>query len=122
LPLASVTSAAAVVDRDIAPYDKELQVEISVGGQYQWVSIPMDVARRWLYLGGDEEAPLFYLVEPDSRLPGLRVVEYFLESPSAYASLHAWAEQGWAGRQQTAGEMARLKLDKSESSRVLEAQ
>ncbi len=104
-PVEAIETAAARLDRDVAPHFDNLLIDLG-GDADSWAEIPLADARHWWHLGGLDEAPLFYLPDPDARLPGIRVVSYDFESPSAYASLREWLDQTWGARQQYEAEEA----------------
>jgi Zn-dependent protease/cell wall assembly regulator SMI1 len=68
----------------------------------QRIEINLADAGKWWYLGDDDESPLFYLPEPHKELPGTRVVNYFIESSSAYPTLRNYLEMQWAEQKQIA--------------------
>lgn len=110
-----VRAAAAYLDEWIAPYAKTLALERESGA---WVEIPLADARGWWHVGGDDEAPLFYLPDGHAQLPGKRVVSWFLESPSAHADVREWLVQAWAERAESERYLAQAR----ERERVVRAE
>lgn len=91
---------AARVMQEIAEFSDTLYVGYQDGEEYRDAELPLTAMQGWWRLGGHDEAPLFYLPEPDARLPGMRVVSDIHESPMAYPSLRAWLEQRWISAQE----------------------
>ena len=61
----------------------------------RWSVAAVVEAQDWCHVGGEDDAPLLLLPTPHPQLPGTRLVEYFVESPSAYPGIRDWLEQRW---------------------------
>jgi len=116
-PVAELEPATTLAE--IAEYTDTLYIGYQEGDEYRDAEIPIGEVTGWWHIGGDGEAPLFYLPEPDPRLPGMRVVSHFYESPMAYASLRDWLEQAWIGRQEEAAAMAAHAVRSQQASETL---
>lgn len=98
LPLDAIGPHPPDVSELWAYTEDKLHLEVSPG---DWVELDAAEIADWWYLGGDADAPLFYLPAAHPKLPGTRVVNYFLESPSVYPDLRRYLEQHWIGTQQS---------------------
>jgi len=94
--VAQVERAAALFERAPELFGDTLPMMRDDG---EWIEIALSDARDWWHIGGDEDAPLFYLPTPHPQLPGVRMVDGFLESPSTHAGLREWLQARWVRRQ-----------------------
>lgn len=102
-PLAELAPAASAIDTDFAPYTDKLYLDTPDG---EAVEIPLADTRQWWQIGGDDESLLLYLPEPHARLPHVRLVSLWLESPGAFRSVRDWLESEWMSE-----EMARMQAN-----------
>jgi hypothetical protein len=57
-------------------------------------------ANQWWQIGGDDEAPLFYLPKPHAQLPGIQMVSAWMEAPSAHRDLRGYLDMRWVEMRQ----------------------
>lgn len=103
LPVASVGPHPPDVEALLGYTEGKLTLSNLAG---EWIEISGDEMKSWWYLGGASEAPVFYLPTPHPSLPGVRLVDAFIESPAVYVGLRAWLENHWVDQKQSDAWMA----------------
>jgi len=104
LPAESIASLAEL--RELTPNDviyadgegRAITVYPSSGRPVQ---IKASEAVHWWFLGG-QDSTLYYLPDPDSRLPGVRVVDAWPEDPTTHASMREYLEMQYVANEEVA--------------------
>jgi Zn-dependent protease len=112
-PLAEVAKADESAIAQLA-YDGNLYFNDDGG-----LVLPAASVHGWWHLGGDEEAPLFYLPTPPRELPGKHIVSLWLESPSTHADLRDFLEMRLVEQRQAADYDVRWKAARARATVAL---
>lgn len=119
-PVGEWTSAAASID-EYAEYADGDALHIDLASD-EWANVSLADAGGWWQIGGDDEGNyLYWLPKEHPSLPGFRVVDFFVESPTAYPSLRAYLEAQWAMNAHTAQQLADRRATLVRKQEELEA-
>jgi cell wall assembly regulator SMI1 len=99
--IASIAGLRALTQADVVNADGVGRAITIYPANGEPIEIKAAEAIHWWYLGG-MDSTLFYLPEPDARLPGVRVVDAWPEDPTTHATLREYLEMLRVGDEETA--------------------